>query len=329
MGTNAISSDAYRPALFYWALATAVAVFPLIALGGLVTSLRAGMVDPQSVRVPWYMFTLAWQDTAEAHGVGYLIEHGHRQLGWIVGLMTIVLTLWVVLVSQRRWVKVLAVCALLGVSFQGVLGILRVELNRAGWGLELAMVHGITGQLVFTAVAMLSLVLSRSWIVAEPQEAEGGQRFRKMCRLTWMLVAVQLVLGVWLRQLGSGSGYWLLIVHAVLALAIVSHAVMLVVRTRRAGLRDLRALGQPALWLLLLVVGQIFLGTAGWWFGAGEGALDYRQVTVERAGLTTAHVGIGALVLVTITALTLRSYRHLYVNAAAGQPSLATASGVV
>jgi cytochrome c oxidase assembly protein subunit 15 len=329
LGTNTHSSDTYRPALFIWALATALAVFPLITLGGLVTSLRAGMVDPQSVRVPWYMFTLSWQDTAEAHGVGYLIEHGHRQLGWIVGLMTIALTLWVVLVSQRRWVKVLAVCALLGVSLQGVLGILRVELNRAGWGLELAMVHGITGQLVFTAVAMLPLVLSRSWISADPREAEGGQRFRKMCRLTLMLVLVQLVLGVCLRQLGSGSGYWLLIVHAVLALAILSHAVMLVVRTRRAGLRDLQVLGQPALWLLLLVVGQIILGTAGWWFGAGEGALDYRQVTVERAWLTTAHVGIGALVLVTITALTLRSYRHLCVNTAAAQPSLATASGVV
>jgi heme A synthase len=307
-------SDLYRPWLFRWALLTALAVFPLIALGGLVTSLRAGMVDPQSVRVPWYMLTLAWESTSEAHGVGFLVEHSHRQLGWIVGVMTIILTGWILVVSRRTWLKGFAVAALLGVSLQGVLGILRVELNRAGWGMEFAMTHGITGQLVFAMAASVALFLSRSWLEGPSIEADGAARFRKMCRLTTLLLLAQLFIGVWLRQVGSGPGWWVLIVHGVLALAVLAHAVMLVVRARRPGLRDQPLLQSQAVTVLALVLVQIAVGGAGWWFGAGAGTLDYRQVTPERAVLPTLHVGIGALILMTTVLLTFRSYRHLQVE---------------
>ena len=66
--------------------------------------------------------------------------------------------------------------------------------------------------------------------------------------------------------------------------------------------------------MLTLVLVQIAVGTAAWWFGAGEGTSDYRLLTLERAVLPTVHVGIGALILMTTALLTLRSYRHLYVE---------------
>lgn len=311
---SASTADRYRSGLFAWGLLTAVAVFPLVALGGLVTSLRAGMVDPQSVRVPWYMLTLSWYDTAEAHGIGYLIEHGHRQLGWIVGLLAIVLAIWVTLASRSRTTRLAAWFALLGVGFQGILGILRVELNRAGWGLEFAMIHGITGHLVFALVAAVPLLLSRSWIEAEPKQVEGGPRFRKVCRLTLGLMIGQLIVGVWLRQFGAGEWSWVLWLHLFLAAAVLAHAVMLVVRTSGPTLRAIPELRGPSLVLLLLVLGQIAVGTAAWWFGAGEGAMDPRQVTPQRAGLTTAHVAVGALALTTIFLLVLRCSRHLASN---------------
>ncbi len=310
-GASASTADRYRIGLFAWGLLTAAAVFPLVALGGLVTSLRAGMVDPQSVRVPWYMLTLSWHDTAEAHGIGYLIEHGHRQLGWIVGLLAIVLAIWVTLASRSRTTRLAAWLALIGVGFQGILGILRVELNRAGWGLELAMVHGVTGHVVFALVAAAPLLLSRGWIEAEPKQVEGGQRFRKVCRLTLGLMLGQLIVGVWLRQFGAGEWSWALWLHLFLAAAVLAHAVMLVVRTSRSGLRSVPELRWPSVLFLLLVLGQVAVGTAAWWFGAGEGAMDPRQVTPERAGLTTAHVAVGALALTTIFLLVLRCSRHL------------------
>lgn len=326
--TAPVAGDRYRPGLFVWAVVTAAAVLPLVALGGLVTSLRAGMVDPQSVRVPWYMLTLAWQDTAEAHGIGYLIEHGHRQLGWIVGLLAIVLAVWVALACRGRAVRLAAWLALLGIAFQGLLGILRVELNRAGWGLEFAMIHGITGHLVFALVAGVPLLLSRSWLEAEPRRVEGGDRFRRMCRLTLGLLLGQLLVGAWLRQIGSGAWSWALWLHLFLAAAVLAHAVMLVVRTSRPGLRTLGVLRGPSHWLLALVLMQIALGAAAWWFGAGEGVMDHRPVTAARAGFTTAHVALGALTLTTTWVLILRGARHLLRESGRTDEASATTPGV-
>jgi cytochrome c oxidase assembly protein subunit 15 len=292
-----LAPERYLPGLFWWAAATAACVWPLVSLGGLVTSLRAGMVDPQSVREPWHMVTWLWQETGQDWGWGYLVEHGHRQLGWIVGVMALVLAGGTLAACRSLAGKLAGVLAALAVAFQGVLGILRVELNRAGWGLELAMVHGVTGQLVFAYLAVVAVTMSRGWIEATPVPADGGQRFRKMAWLTFGLLLGQLLVGVWIRQQGSGPWSWVLWLHLVLALAVLAHAAMLVVRARRPGLRSVPGLAGPSLALLLLVVCQGLTGALAWWVGAGQGALDHRPVTAERAVLTTLHVGLGALVL--------------------------------
>ena len=67
------------------AIATVVAALPLVLLGAEVTTKGVGMVDHVSVRSPWY-FAVEWMND---HGLGWLIEHGHRQMGWIVGLLAI------------------------------------------------------------------------------------------------------------------------------------------------------------------------------------------------------------------------------------------------
>src|SRR3954453_10516232 len=73
-----------------WAVFTAVAALPLVALGAEVTTKQVGMADPQSVREPWYLLTLP-KDQLWAQGVGLVIEHSHRTAGWLVGLLAIVL----------------------------------------------------------------------------------------------------------------------------------------------------------------------------------------------------------------------------------------------
>src|SRR5215470_6250411 len=75
------------------AVLTVCASLPLVLLGAEVTTRQVGMVDPQGLRTPWHIFTAPLRE----RGLGYVIEHGHRFAGWVVGVFAIVLavSLWV------------------------------------------------------------------------------------------------------------------------------------------------------------------------------------------------------------------------------------------
>ena len=92
-GTRALAWVAAIPHwLHYWAILTVVAALPLLLLGAQVTTMGAGMVDQQSLREPWHLFTVSFS----IENFAYLIEHSHRFFGWLVGACTIVLAvaLW-------------------------------------------------------------------------------------------------------------------------------------------------------------------------------------------------------------------------------------------
>src|SRR5205807_5849640 len=136
------TSSALPPAiprwLHYWAILTVVAALPLLLLGAQVTTMGAGMVDRQSLREPWHLFTVSFS----IENFAYLIEHSHRFFGWLVGGGSIVLAvaLWrTASPSRLRW---LGWFALLMVGAQGILGIVRVRYNALA-GTEFALVHGL------------------------------------------------------------------------------------------------------------------------------------------------------------------------------------------
>src|SRR5215217_8158959 len=108
-----------RPALFWVALATAVATFPLIFMGALVTSHGAGMSVPDWPNSYGYnMFTFPprlWVG-------GILYEHTHRLMGTVVGMLSILLAVQAWRTEPRRWVRWLTASVLGAVFFQGVLG---------------------------------------------------------------------------------------------------------------------------------------------------------------------------------------------------------------
>jgi cytochrome c oxidase assembly protein subunit 15 len=247
---------------------------------------------------------LWWEESPALQSVGFLVEHFHRFIGWIAGMLTIVLAVWLWLAESRRWLRWLGVLALAAVSFQGVLGILRVQLN-ALLGIELSMFHGIFAQLVFCLLGSIALFTSRSWLRESRVEVDDAARYQRLCLVTTLLILTQLVLGVWLRQAGRA-----LEAHVLVALAVASHVVLLAVRVFRWPQRE--GLFRRLAMLLGLFVGmQLTLGLGAWWTGGGKGALDYRAVTLARMSLATAHVGVGALLLVCSLLLTLCSYRHL------------------
>src|SRR5438067_13846890 len=129
-----MTSDGYNPALHRFALLTAAATFPLIFMGGLVTSHQAGLSVPDWPNSYGYNMFLfpprLWIG-------GILYEHTHRLMGTVVGMLSIALAIVAWKTVQRRWVRWLATSALAAVIFQRVLGGLRLVLVK----LDLAIVH--------------------------------------------------------------------------------------------------------------------------------------------------------------------------------------------
>src|SRR5215212_11274276 len=81
----------YSPTLHRLALLTAIATFPLIFMGGLVTSHGAGMSVPDWPNSYGYnMFT--FPPSKWVGGIFY--EHTHRLMGTVVGMLSIALVLF-------------------------------------------------------------------------------------------------------------------------------------------------------------------------------------------------------------------------------------------
>src|SRR5882672_10945751 len=106
------------------------ATFPLIWVGGLVTSYDAGMAVPDWPTTYGYnLFLYPWQTWIEGPWKLF-IEHGHRLMGATVGVLTIALLVAVWRCDSRQGVRWLSVLTLGAVIFQGSLGGLRVLLDE-------------------------------------------------------------------------------------------------------------------------------------------------------------------------------------------------------
>src|SRR5687767_2396741 len=101
------------------AVMTACATFPLLFIGGLVTSKGAGLAVPDWPTTFGYnMFLYPWSKM-----VGNVFyEHSHRLVASGVGLLTIALALSLWLQERRKGLRWLGVAALVLVVIQGALG---------------------------------------------------------------------------------------------------------------------------------------------------------------------------------------------------------------
>src|ERR1700690_2163924 len=106
----------YDRARHIFAVFTACTILTLILAGALVTSNDAGLSVPD-----WpTSFGSLYRIPPLVGGVKF--EHGHRMLAELIGLLTIAVALWTQKVDRRRWMRVLAWCALGTVVAQGILG---------------------------------------------------------------------------------------------------------------------------------------------------------------------------------------------------------------
>lgn len=300
------------------ALVLASAIFPLIWVGGLVTTYDAGMAVPDWPTTYGYnLFLYPWQ-TWLFGPWDLFIEHGHRLFAAAVGLLTIVLTVVLYRCDERAWVRRLGLAALALVLFQGWLGGMRVRLDAR----TLAQIHGCVGPAFFALAAALAVFTSRRWRGAESQGASTDRRAARLAVITTSLAYVQLLLGSQVRHISLRSDMTVfraaVLLHLFMAALVVLHAYLLAARVGGRQASD-AWLARPARWLAVLVTVQIALGCATWilkygwpaWLSQYSWAAGYviTRESLVQASITTAHVATGSLILVASLTVALRSWR--------------------
>jgi cytochrome c oxidase assembly protein subunit 15 len=288
--------------LHAWAVLTVCATVPLLFLGAEVTTKKVGMVDPVGFREPWH---LAYNLERAYRELGFLIEHSHRLLGFVVGACAIVLAIGLWLREPRRWMRWLGLAALAGVCLQGVLGILRVNQNVA-MGRELALIHGCTAQLTFALLCSLALFTSRGWHSAR-RLPDGNASCRRWAILTASLVYLQLVLGAFVRHLDSPIAQRL---HMLTAFAVIGTAVWMV-KVLHESEQAWSQFFRPVHWLFGLLILQLMLGVEAWMQKFGSGPLpDSRPLTTGQEMVRTGHYLLGSAIFATTVMIALRAHRQ-------------------
>lgn len=274
-----------RESLHHFSIVTAITGFLLVIAGALVTSTGSGLAVPD--------WPLSYGTLFPPMVGGIFYEHGHRMIAAGVGLLTLILTLWVIFAEQRRWVRRLSIAAFGMVVLQGLLGGLTVL-----WLLppQISIAHACLGQVFFSTLVVLAAVLSPAW--QRTPVAHPADQAPDLCRLSFLAVSAvfaQLALGAAMRHTGWFPA--LLAAHlggAVAVLALAGKTTGSVLK-RYGSMPLLRRPARLLLWLLLV---QILLGVFTFLSG---GSIP----------LATAHVAVGALLLASCSVLSVSLYYFL------------------
>ncbi len=298
----------------------AVATFPLIWMGGFVTTYRAGMAVPDWPSTFGYnLFLYPLESWLSVFDV--FLEHSHRLIAASVGILAIALSAALWLGDRRRWVRWLGVLAVAGVSLQGVLGGLRVVADER----LLAKIHGCTAPLVFACLASLVTFTSMAWRAPRagdaPPVARSGTAARRGLVLALVVAAgiyLQIVAGAQLRHLTPQEhtfwfAFWVWI-HVIVAGLLLFGILGLAWRLRADRNHPARIVRRTRFLVGLMLV-QVVLGAATWvtnygfpvWFTEYVWELEYTVVAggAWQAVLTTAHVAVASMLLVVAVSLAL------------------------
>jgi len=290
--------------LHRYAVVLAAATLCLIFIGGLVTSTGSALAVPD--------WPLSFHRFFPPMRGGVLFEHGHRMVAGTVALLTIGLALWAWRREPRRYVRMLALSAVLLVIVQAVLGGLTVLLLLP---LALAVSHAACAQAFFCLTVALALITNPRWeSYHRVASSEDWPRLPALAALTTAIVYCQILIGAVMRHMGAGLAipdFPLNFGHLVPPLdspdvainfahrvgaVVVSIFVLWTVVWVLRGYREVAQLRRLGLALVGLLALQITLGAIT--------VLGRRPVIP-----TTAHVAVGAALLATCLALTLRAYR--------------------
>lgn len=250
-----------------------VCTFFLVIAGGAVTSTGSGLSVPD-----WPLSFGQWMPPMEG---GVFFEHGHRMIAGIVGLLTVILTVWVYSAGASLAARRLALSAMMAVVIQALFGGITVLLQLPP---VVSVAHACLGQIFFALTFNLAAALhwtrhgrrASDLTIAEP-------RLRRLAWITALFIFLQLLLGAIYRHTGL-----LLHAHMAGAILVFIHVFLLWRRLRRSSALVLARVG----WMLLGMV----------WIQIGLGILAWQR---PYPWLTVAHVSVGALLLALVSACTL------------------------
>jgi len=295
------------------------ATFPLIWVGGLVTTYDAGMAVPDWPSTYGYnMFAYPWQ-TWLFGPWDLFIEHGHRLLGALVGFIAIAYV-WSVWRNDHRFGMRAAALGALGlVIVQGALGGARVLLDER----QLAMVHACVGPAFFGYCVALAVVTSNKWKPIQGDFSNATpSRLHRVALLTVVFAYLQLVIGAQVRHVSvmasPGVFRGVVLFHLVLAVVVTFQVfqLLVVVKQQYASVVPLQ---MPVTLLAALILIQVALGGATWVvkYGWPEYFAQYsfaaphtiQAKSLFQAMIVTSHVATGSLILAMSVTAFARSVR--------------------
>ncbi|MBX9742588.1 MAG: COX15/CtaA family protein [Chthoniobacterales bacterium] len=301
--------------LHWTGITTAILTFLLIFSGGLVTSKGVGMSVPDwptTYGYNMFLFPLSkWVG-------GIFYEHSHRLLASGIGLLTVILCVVTFVVEKRRFVRSLAVAAVIAVVLQGILGGLRVTLYKD----ELGIFHGVLAQSFFALLVIFSAVTSQSFYKGKWFGDQAAASLRWLALVGLFFIYFQLTVAAMMRHSHLGlsipdfpTAYGhifpeispkalatinqerlaqgmmpttviqicLQMVHRLGALSLFGVVLLLIIRSRELLPTNHWACSWSLYWGLLLVL-QILLGAWTIWSN-------------KAADIATTHMALGALLL--------------------------------
>jgi len=274
------------------ALVAALLTYALLALGGLVTSRDAGMIFADWPLSNGSLNPDGWLSNADKFS-----EHGHRILGALVGMATILLAVQLTRRDARRWMKVTGWVAVVSVTAQGVLGGIRVTEAST----FLALFHGCTGQLFFCLMIALAYFTSKDGR-EKPEEGSDTRAVFAVAIGAAIATLIQIVLGARVRHIHGPLN------NHLLGGVIVSGSVLWMTTLILLRHRNRPALVRPALVILTLLVAQVALGV-GTAVVLSPDARTY-EVTFWQITSPSLHQALGALLLALEVRLALRAWRR-------------------
>lgn len=258
--------------LFGLCLAALVWSVLVLQAGGFTTSIRAGMAF-----LDWPLSNGSVNPPGWLTEIDKFAEHSHRLAATVLGLFAIAIAIAHGLRETRRAVR-LAAYALVGlVVLQGLLGGLRVLLDRLNVGGDgnfkaaaFAVGHAVNAQLTLALLAFVALAHTAAWHRA--RRTAPPALFRAGALAAGLTLAV-IVVGAVMRQghftawvtapgegwfipsIGEGVVWWVNLLHRGGALAAGAAILFFAVRLARQGFPFLRWAS-----LVVLVFLQVLLG---------------------------------------------------------------------
>ncbi|HYC22609.1 MAG TPA: COX15/CtaA family protein [Candidatus Bathyarchaeia archaeon] len=299
---------------------TATATFFLVIAGGLVTSTGSGLAVPD--------WPLSYGMFFPPMVGGIFYEHGHRMIAGCVVILTIALALRLWTTEPRSWLRNTGLAAVGIIFTQAVLGGMTVLFLLPT---PVSVAHAGLAMIFFCLVSSLALLTSERW--SEPLELERCRQRQPLLGLaiaTTAILYAQILLGAWMRHSGAGlaipdfplafgrvlpvlesPAVRIHFAHRVGALAVTVAIAALLAEVVRSG-RETPEVARPTYLLAGLLVAQITLGALTIW--SAKAVLP-----------TTAHVAVGALMLMLAVRISLQAGRIERLGARVATGSLAVA----